>query len=113
MIVGIVAHVYMGDGVTIAITDGQIREAIKTLQAVESMNAHALRKFNWGASALDALAITQLNTIPTRVTALLNELGRFPSDFTHEGIRKTCTDGLCTRYRATIADRCWCSKQST
>lgn len=46
-------------------------QMLAALQAAKKLFDEALPKFNWGASALDANAVTLLNTVPSRVAAAI------------------------------------------
>ncbi len=47
-------------------------EMLTALKAAERLFKEAHPKFNWGASFLDADAITLLNTVPAQVRAAIN-----------------------------------------
>ena len=47
-------------------------EMLTALRAAQKLFDEALPKFNWGASFLDANAITLLNTVPAQVRAAIN-----------------------------------------
>lgn len=46
-------------------------EMLTALRAAQKLFDEALPKFNWGASFLDANAITLLNTVPNQVRAAI------------------------------------------
>ena len=63
---------------TIDAQSALIRELVGALRAARAMNEYALDKFNWGASALDAKAITLLNESPRHV---LSALALLPEEY--------------------------------
>jgi hypothetical protein len=57
------------------VTDAErLAQMAEALRACERLFDEALPKFNWGASALDANAITLLNVVPAKVRAALIEV---------------------------------------
>lgn len=51
--------------------------AVSALEDARRLHEQALPKFNWGASVLDAPAITLLNEVPGKVTAALRLLDAY------------------------------------
>lgn len=54
------------------------KEVMEALVAAQRLFTYALPKFNWGASALDAEAITLLNTVPKQVNDAIASLEHEP-----------------------------------
>lgn len=52
-------------------TQRKLRVLIGALQRADKLCTEALPRFNWGASALDANAITLLNEVPGEIQAAL------------------------------------------
>jgi hypothetical protein len=54
--------------------DADVEQLIAAATAAKRLLDQVLPHFNWGASALSADDIHQLNTVPRRLTTALNDL---------------------------------------
>ncbi len=55
-------------------TQRKLRILVSALERADRLCREALPRFNWGASALDANAITLLNEVPNEIRAALKEV---------------------------------------